>query len=68
MEEVLSEDVIAYDGVSSDDVMYETEYDYNFSKEKTGLSNNAILGIVVVVCVILGIVLGIIFGKRAANK
>lgn len=68
MEEVLTDDVIAYDGISNDDVMYETEYDYNFSEEKSGLSNNVILGIVIAVCVILGIVLGIIFGRRAANK
>lgn len=33
-----------------------------------GISNTAILSIVIGVCVILGIVLGIILGKRAANK
>lgn len=36
--------------------------------EGQGLSNTAILSIVIGVCVVLGIVLGIIFGKRAANK
>lgn len=33
-----------------------------------GLSNTAILSIVIGACVVVGIVLGIIFGKRAANK
>lgn len=33
-----------------------------------GISNTAILSIVIGTCVILGIVLGIILGKRAANK
>ena len=33
-----------------------------------GLSNTAILSIVIGACVVVGVVLGIIFGKRAANK
>ena len=33
-----------------------------------GLSNTAILSIVIGVCVVLGIVLGIILGKKAAKK
>lgn len=33
-----------------------------------GLSNTAILSIVIGACVVVGIVLGIIFGKKAANK
>ena len=33
-----------------------------------GLSNTAILSIVIGVCVVLGLVLGIILGKKAAKK
>ncbi len=32
------------------------------------LSNNVILGIIIVACAVVGIVLGIISGRRAANK